>query len=114
MSEDPATRAIAPVRWFGLPARTVIVCAVGIFAAGTLVFRVWNEEDPDAIYRPLIGVPSEDVLTELGEPASERSDGKGGTVLSFHKTRVVDAHFAPSELRIYIDPSSRIYHVERD
>jgi hypothetical protein len=111
MEQHPsATRA----RWFGVPARWIIVVFLALYAAGTLAFRAIHTEDPHARFQHLVGQPYADFAFYFGPPEREQPDGERGTIFFYNDIAVAGDRFVESPFRLHIDRRGRIYRIEFD
>lgn len=102
------------VRWFGVPARALILAGLALYAAGMLTYRAAFAVEEDEDYGRIVGRPYADVMFFLGTPDQVEPNGDRGLVLHYDEIRAVDGVFVRSHFRILVDNQSRTYAFERD
>ncbi len=103
-----------PVRWFGVPARALLLVALTVYAGGMVAYQAVFAVEDDEDYGRIVGRPYSDVMFHLGAPKKIEPNGDAGTILHYDEIRAVDGIFVKSHLRIFVDPQSRTYALERD
>jgi len=110
-TDNDATDA---VRWFGVPARTLILAAIALYAAGTLGYRMAFPAPPEESYSRVVGRLYSDLVFHLGAPDRIEPLQDGKMALHYDEVVVKDGVFARSHFKILIDRYSRAYAFERD
>ncbi len=114
MTDAADERPAGGVRWFGMPARRVIIAFMALFAVGTLTYRGVYPPDERQSLRLVIGRPYSDFAFYFGAPAKEEPDGQDGSILSYNDVAVSGDRFVEAPFRIFVDRHGRIYRIEFD